>query len=220
MRLVLPLLLLLAACTPSGVARRDGSDWPGYGGINENHYSPLTEINDHNVGKLKLAWYHDIMGGGSSLSAPIGVDGIVYYASGYSVIHALDAATGRELWTYDPQSWKVAGQKMRAAWGIRGIAYDNGMVFTGTIDGRLIAINARSGHPVWTTQTVGKDDERYVTGAPWVFRAKVIIGHGGADFAPIRGYVTAYDQQTGKQLWRFYTVPGDPRRGFENKAMA
>ncbi|WP_313801885.1 PQQ-dependent dehydrogenase, methanol/ethanol family [Sphingobium sp.] len=220
MRFVLPLLLLLTACAPSGEARRDGSDWPGYGGIDENHYSPLTEINDGNVSKLKLAWYHDIMGGGSSLSAPIAVDGVVYYASGYSVIHALDASTGRELWTYNPQSWKVAGQKMRAAWGIRGIAYDKGMVFTGTIDGRLIAINAKSGHPVWTAQTIGKDDERYVTGAPWVFKGKVIIGHGGADFAPIRGYVTAYDQQTGKQLWRFYTVPGDPKLGFENKAMA
>ncbi len=188
--------------------------------ISARNSAPATEINDGNVGKLKLAWYHDISGGGSSLSAPIAVNGILYYASGYSVIHALDASTGRELWTYDPQSWKVAGQKMRAAWGIRGIAYDNGMVFTGTIDGRLIAINARSGHPVWTAQTIGKDDERYVTGAPWVFKGKVIIGHGGADFAPIRGYVTAYDQKTGKQLWRFHTVPGDPKLGFENKAMA
>lgn len=218
--LTLPFLALLAACAPSGQARRDGTDWPGYGGIDENHYSPLKDINGHNVGRLGLAWYQDIDGGGSSLTAPIAVDGILYYASGYSVVHAVDAATGHELWTYDPQSWKVADQKMRGAWGSRGIAYDNGAVYVGTIDGRLIAINARTGHRLWSTQTIGKDDERYISGAPWVFNGKVLIGHGGADFAPIRGYVTAYDQKTGKQLWRFYTVPGDPKLGFENKAMA
>ncbi|CAN5155383.1 PQQ-dependent methanol/ethanol family dehydrogenase [soil metagenome] len=215
---LLPVLILLGSCAPS--VGPVSADWPGYGGPGENHYSPLTEINDGNVARLGLAWSHDIPAGGSSLSAPIAVGGTVYYAAGYSIIHALDAVTGRELWTYDPESWKVAGRKMRAAWGIRGIAYDNGMIFTGTIDGRLIAIDAKTGKPLWTAQTVGKDDERYVTGAPWVFRGKVIIGHGGADFAPVRGYVTAYDQKTGKQLWRFYTVPGDPKLGFEDKAMA
>lgn len=89
--------------------RRDGTDWPGYGGIDENHYSPLKDINDHNVGRwLGLAWYQDIEGG-SSLTAPIAVDGILYYASGYSVVHAVDAATGHELWTWRPA--KLEGRR-------------------------------------------------------------------------------------------------------------
>lgn len=218
--LALSLLALLAACTSSGEVRRDGSDWPGYGGIDENHYSPLTEINDHNVARLGLAWSRDINDGGSALSAPIAVGGILYFASSYGHVRALDAATGHELWHVDLKAWETAGHKMRAAWGIRGLAYDGGKVFVGTVDGRLTAINARSGHVAWSVMTVGKDDERYISGAPWVFKGKVLIGHGGADFAPVRGYVTAYDQQTGKQLWRFHTVPGDPSLGFENKTMA
>ncbi len=218
--LILPAIALLAACTPGHQARRDGRDWPGYGGIDENHYSPLTEINDGNVGKLGLAWSHDINDGGSALSAPIAVNGILYFASGYDHVRALDASNGRELWHVDLKATQKAGRKMRGAWGIRGLAYDDGQIFVGTIDGRLTAINARTGHVAWSVMTIGKDDERYISGAPWTFRGKVLIGHGGADFAPIRGYVTAYDQATGKQLWRFHTVPGDPTLGFENKAMA
>lgn len=218
--LLFPLLALLAACTSSGEVRRDGSDWPGYGGIDENHYSPLAEIDQNNVARLGLAWSHDINDGGSALSAPIAVGGILYFASGYSHVRALDAATGHELWHLDLKVTEKAGRKMRAAWGIRGLAYDDGKIFVGTIDGRLTAINARSGHVAWSVMTIGTDDERYISGAPWVFKGKVLIGHGGADFAPIRGYVTAYDQQSGRQLWRFHTVPGDPSLGFENKAMA
>lgn len=207
-------LALLAATPPA-----PDVNWASYGGPDENHYSPLAQINAGNVKQLGLAWYKDINDGGSALSAPIAVDGVVYYASGLSHIRAVDAATGRELWHYDAQTWKVAGHKMRGAWGIRGLAYDKGQIFFGTMDGRLIALNAKTGRPAWQSMTIQPDDERYISGPPWVFRGKVIIGHGGADFAPIRGYVTAYDQKTGKQLWRFYTVPGDPAKGFENKAM-
>lgn len=207
-------LALLAATPPA-----PDVNWASYGGPDENHYSPLAQINAGNVKQLGLAWYKDINDGGSALSAPIAVDGVVYYASGLSHIRAVDAATGRELWHYDAQTWKVAGHKMRGAWGIRGLAYDKGQIFFGTMDGRLIALNAKTGHPAWQSMTIQPDDERYISGPPWVFRGKVIIGHGGADFAPIRGYVTAYDQKTGKQLWRFHTVPGDPAKGFENKAM-
>jgi len=208
--------MLVASCVAGAP---DGTDWPGYGGPDENHYSPLDQINAGNVGKLGLAWHYDIDTGGSSLTAPVAVGGVIYFAAGLSIVHAIDAVTGKLLWKYDPQVGVAAGQKMRAAWGSRGVAYANGKIFTGTLDGRLIAIDARTGKPLWSAMTIGKDDERYVTGAPWVFNDKVIIGHGGADFAPVRGYVTAYDQATGKQAWRFYTVPGDPAKGFENKAM-
>jgi len=210
---LLPLALLAATPPAANV------NWAGYGGPDENHYSPLAQINTGNVKQLGLAWFKDINDGGSALSAPIAVDGVVYYASGTSHIRAVDAATGRELWHYDAQTWKAAGHKMRGAWGIRGLAYDAGRIFFGTLDGRLIALDAKTGRPAWQSMTIEPDDERYISGPPWVFGGKVIIGHGGADFAPVRGYVTAYDQKTGKQLWRFYTVPGDPAKGFENKAM-
>ncbi len=209
-------LLLLGA---SPAPRLEGADWDDYDGPTTTHYSPLAQINAGNVSKLGLTWHYDIDTGGSSLTAPVAVDGVLYFAAGFSVVHAVDAASGRLLWKYDPEVGEAAGQKLRAGWGSRGIAYANGKVFTGTLDGRLIAIDARTGKPLWSVMTIDKDDGRYVTGAPWVFKDKVVIGHGGADFAPVRGYVTAYDQKTGKQAWRFYTVPGDPSKGFENKAM-
>ncbi len=112
-----------------------------------------------------------------------------------------------------------AGDKLRGGWGSRGIAYWMGKVYVGTQDGRLIAIDARTGKQVWSVLTVDPKDARYITGPPRVFNGKVIIGHGGGDYGPVRGYVTAYDATTGAQVWRFYTVPGDPARGFENKAM-
>jgi quinohemoprotein ethanol dehydrogenase len=202
-------------------AARDGADWTGYGRTSdEDHFSPLAEINEKNVSRLGLAWFIDLPTMISAHTAPLAVDGVLYFAVGLSVVHAVEARSGRALWTYDPDVAAVAGEKLRPAWGIRGIAYWHGNVYTGTQDGRLIAINAKTGTPVWTVQTtLGPRDGRYITGAPRIFKDKIIIGHGGADFAPVRGYVTAYDARTGKQLWRFYTVPGDPSKGFENKAM-
>jgi len=203
----------------SAATPEDGANWMRVGRTdNEDHFSPLTQINDGNVGELGLAWSHDLATF-NSFTAPLAVDGVLYFATGYSVLHAMDAATGKLLWTYDPEAWQAAGHKMRAGWGIRGIAYDNGKLFAGTIGGQLIAVDARTGKPQWSVQTVDKENSAYITGAPWVFRGKVMIGFGGADYGPVRGYVTAYDQATGKQAWRFHTVPGDPSKGFENKAM-
>ena len=109
---------------------------------------------------------------------------------------------------------------MRSSWGIRGIAWWNGKVYTGTVDGRLIAIDAKTGKEVWSVQTTAKGNGQFITGAPRAFDGKIVIGQGGGDTTTIRGYATAYDAETGKQLWRFYVVPGDPKKGFENKAMA
>ena len=199
----------------------DGADWAAYGRtFSEAHYSPLKQIDDRNVARLGLAWSYDLPVVSSVFSAPLAVDGVLYFAIGHSVVHAMDARTGKLLWVYDPEVYKVGGTKMRGGWGIRGIAYSDGRVFTGTLDGRLIALDGRTGALEWTAQTVERDDGRYITGAPWVFEGKVVIGHGGADFGGVRGYVTAYDAASGKQLWRFYTVPGDPKLGFEDDAMA
>ena len=197
----------------------DGENWPGPGRtFGEQHFSPLSEISTGNVNKLGLVWSMDLPPG-NSVSQPLEIGGVLYFCTAYSIIHAVEASTGKELWTYDPKAPEAAGKKLRLAWGSRGIAWWNGNIYTGTQDGRLIAIDAATGKPVWSVMTVDKDDGRYISGAPRVFDGKVIIGHGGADVAAIRGYVTAYDAATGKQLWRFYLVPGNPADGFENKAM-
>ncbi|WP_292930995.1 PQQ-dependent dehydrogenase, methanol/ethanol family [Novosphingobium sp. PASSN1] len=197
------------------------ADWPEYGGLpGEQRFSPLTQINTANISRLSLAWAADLPAVNNPVTAPIEVGGRIYISYGLSVVHAFDAGTGRELWSYDPGVGKVAGAKLRFGWGIRGLTWWNGIVITGTQDGRLIGIDARTGKLRWSVETTEENDGRYITGAPRVFDGKVIIGHGGADVAPIRGYVTAYDAATGKQVWRFYTVPGDPAQGFENSAMA
>ena len=189
---------------------RGGDDWPAYGAtFDERHFSPLTEINDKNVKALGLAWYFDLPGGNPA-TIPVEVNGTLYVSSGLSIVRAFEAATGKLLWTFDSKVAEHAGKEMRSAWGIRGIAWWNGKVYTGTQDGRLIAIDARTGKELWTVQTTKKGGGQFITGAPRVFDGKILIGQGGSDSTPNRGYVTAYDAETGTQLWRFYVVPGKP----------
>ena len=199
---------------------QNGRDWAAYGRtFSANHYSPLRQINAENVGRLRLAWYRDIDVRPTAFSAPLAVAGILYYSAGYSVIHAVDAQTNRLLWRYDPRATEVAGRRMRGAWGLRGLAWSAGRIFFGTIDGRQIALDAKTGKLQWSVMTLDPGDGRYITGPPCVFNNTVVIGNAGDDFVPVRGYVTAYDTRTGKKRWRFYTVPGDPAKGFENKTM-
>lgn len=197
------------------------NNWPSYSrSDNAQHFSPLADIDADNVSRLGLAWSFDIPGVVMAGATPIQVDGVLYFAAGYSVVRAVDATNGRLLWTYDPEVAKVAGEKLRKGWGIRGLAFADGKVFVGTHDGRLISIDARTGKPAWSVMTLqSADDKRYITGPPLVFKDKVLIGHAGADVGAVRGYVTAYEANTGRELWRFFTVPGDPKLGFENDAM-
>jgi quinohemoprotein ethanol dehydrogenase len=199
----------------------DGANWPAFGRtFSEQHYSPLDQVNQGNVGRLGLAWFFDLPVSVNAFSTPLQVNGTLFFTEGQSVIHALDARTGRELWSYDAEVAKVAGDKLKAVWGVRGIAWWGGKIYSGTQDGRLIALDGKTGKLVWSTVTTQPGDNRYISGPPRVFNGKVIIGHGGAEYGATRGYVTAYDAQTGKQIWRFYTVPGDPAKGFEDEAMA
>ena len=187
-----------------------GGDWPGYGRtFGEQHFSPLTQIDAQSVGKLGLAWAYDL-GTGASVTQPIAVGGRVFFAHGYGEVIAVDAASGKRVWIYDAKVNDVAGPKMRVSWGMRGITWYNNRIYFGTVDGRLIALDAKTGKRAWSVVTNEPNDSRYITGAPRVFRNMVLIGHGGGDSGPTRGYVTAYDATTGQQLWRFYTVPGDP----------
>jgi quinohemoprotein ethanol dehydrogenase len=199
---------------------RGDSNWESFGRTaSEDHYSPLTEINQETVSRLRLAWWLDLPPG-NSVSAPVEVDGTLYVATGYSIVRAIAAGTGKLLWTYDPKAPEAAGRKLRQGWGIRGLAYSKGKIYVGTHDGRLLALDAKRGTLLWSVLTVDPDDVRFISGAPRAFNNKVVIGHGGADVGSIRGYVDCYDGETGKRLWRFYTVPGNPAAGFENDAMA
>ena len=196
----------------------NGRDWPGYGRtFGEQHYSPLKEVNAQTVGGLRLSWFMDL-GVGNPATVPVAVDGVLYFAQGFSVVRAVDGATGKLLWSYDPKVSEVAGLAMRNGYGSRGIAYWNGKVYTGTVDGRLIAIDAHNGRLVWSTLTVDRRDGLFITGAPRAFDGKIIIGNGGADTTSTRGHVTTYDAESGKQLWRFFIVPGNPAAGFEDNA--
>lgn len=189
----------------------DGRNWMSYGRTYaETHASPLRQINTSNVSRLGLAWSAELPDVNNGATQPLAVDGVVYFTAGPSLVHAFDARTGKLLWRFDPKVNHISTKKMRYAWGPRGIAYWNKKIYVGTNDGRLIAIDAEKGTEVWSQMTVDIDDQRTITGAPRVFNGKVIIGHGGAEFGPIRGYVTTYDAETGKLLWRFYAVPPKP----------
>ncbi|HET6523118.1 PQQ-dependent dehydrogenase, methanol/ethanol family [Sphingopyxis sp.] len=195
-------------------------DWPAFGRTyGEQHYSPLAQIDRGSVHQLGLAWSLDLPAG-NPVSGPIAVGGVLYTSTGYSVVRAINVTSGKLLWTFDPQAPERSGHKLRMGWGSRGLAWWNGKIYIGTQDGRLIAIDAKTGKQVWTQKTFSKEDGRFISGAPRVFDGKVIIGHGGADSWDVRGYVTTYDAETGKQLWRFYTVPGNPAKGFEDEAQA
>jgi quinohemoprotein ethanol dehydrogenase len=197
-----------------------GDDWAGYGRTyGEQHFSPLTEIRESSIKRLGLAWSMDLPPGNPA-TIPLAIDGTLYFASGLNIVHAVDARSGKSIWIYDPHVPEAAGRKLRQGWGSRGIGYWDGRIYTGTGDGRLIALDAKTGKIVWSVMTVDVSDGRYITGAPRLFDGKVMIGHGGADSSNVRGYVTVYDAKTGAQLWRFYTVPGNPADGFEDQTQA
>ncbi len=200
-------------------ADRDPGNWLSYGRTySEQHYSPLTTIDTGNVARLGLAWAFDIDESRPVESMPLVVDGVMYVTAPWSKVYALDGATGKELWRYDPGVAKSYEQSDCCRSVNRGVAYWHGKVYLGALDGRLIALDARTGKVVWERLTVDHAWPYAITGAPRIVKGKVIIGNGGADLG-VRGYVGAYDVETGKPLWRFYTVPGDPAKGFENDAM-
>ena len=196
-------------------------DWPTYGlDYAETRFSRLARITDENVAGLGLLWTYDLESTRGVEATPLVVDGVMFVTASWSVVHAIDARTGRRLWTYDPQVPRSYGFKGCCDVVNRGVALYRGKVFVGSFDGRLIALDAATGERVWERDTIIDRTRSYtVTGAPRVYEGNVVIGNGGAEYG-VRGYVTAYDAQTGEQKWRWYTVPGDPAKPFENEAMA
>ncbi len=197
------------------------ADWLAYGRTHsEQRFSPLTDIDTSTVVNLAVDWYLDLPNDKALVSTPLVVDGILYFTGTMNRIRAVDASNGNMIWQFDPEVAKHLGKNKKPGWTqSRGISYYKGKIFTATWEGRLIALDAKTGKQIWSVLTIDPDKMMSITGAPKAFADKVIIGNGGSEAAPNRGYVTAYDVETGQQTWRFYIVPGNPADGFENEAM-
>jgi len=200
---------------------RTTHDWLSYGlDYTEARFSRLNQINDGNVRQLGLVWSYNLESTRGVEATPLVVDGIMYVTASWSVVHAIDVRTGKRLWTYDPKVDREAGYKGCCDVVNRGVALYKGKVFVAAYDGRLIALDAATGKVAWEKDTIIDRKFSYtITGAPRVVKGKVIIGNGGAEYG-VRGYVTAYDADTGAQKWRWFIVPGDPSKPFEDASMA
>jgi quinohemoprotein ethanol dehydrogenase len=196
-------------------------DWPTIGlDYAETRFSKLNQINTDNVKKLGLKWTYSLESVRGVEATPLVVDGIMYVSASWSVVHAIDARTGKRIWTYDPGVNREIGYKGCCDVVNRGVALYKGKVYVGAYDGRLVAIDAVTGKKVWEKDTVIDHAHSYtITGAPRVVKGKVLIGNGGAEYGA-RGYITAYDAETGEQAWRWFVVPGDPSKPFEDDSMA
>ena len=197
------------------------NDWPTIGlDYAETRFSKLNQINTDNVRKLGLVWSYGLESSRGVEATPVVVDGIMYQTASWSVVHAIDARIGKKLWSFDPGVDREKGYKGCCDVVNRGVAVYKGKVFVGAYDGRLIALDAVTGQKVWEKDTlIDKGHSYTITGAPRAFNGRVVIGNGGAEYGA-RGYVTAYDTETGNQAWRWFTVPGDPAKPFEDESMA
>ncbi len=224
-------LILLAACgkhpspppsqgvTDAMLQAAPEGEWLSYGrDYNEQRFSPLTQITDKNVTQVGLAWSADLDTARGQEATPLMHDGVLYISTAWSMVKAYDAKTGGLKWAYDP---KVPRETLiRACCDAvnRGVALYGDKVYVGTLDGRLVALDQKSGNVVWSKTVVPNQQDYSITGAPRVAKGKVFIGSGGAEYKA-RGYIAAYDAQSGDELWKFHTVPGNPADGFENSAM-
>ncbi|MFT3811828.1 MAG: PQQ-dependent dehydrogenase, methanol/ethanol family [Acidovorax sp.] len=192
------------------------NDWPAIGvDYSETRYSRLNQINDGNAKQLGLVWSYNLESTRGVEATPVVVDGVMYQTASWSVVHAIDVRTGKKIWTYDPKVDPTKGKNGCCDVVNRGVALWKGKVYVGAFDGRLIALDAATGKVLWEKNTIeGQKGAYTITGAPRVFNGKVIIGNGGAEYG-VRGFITAYDAETGEQKWRWYSVPGNPAKPYE-----
>lgn len=210
---------ITTAVDDAKLAGENENDWLTHGlNYKEDRFSKLTQINKDNVKNLGLAWSLELDSKRGLEATPLVVDGIMYFTGVWSTVYAVDARTGKMIWQYDPQVPRSVAERICCDIVNRGLALYKGDVFVGTLDGRLLSLDASNGKLKWSVQTTDTTKPYSITGAPRVVEGKVIIGNGGAEFG-VRGYVSAYDASDGKMAWRFYTVPGDPSKPFENESM-
>jgi quinohemoprotein ethanol dehydrogenase len=202
-------------------AGKTGDEWLSYGLTpGETRYSPLKQIDTSNAGRLGLKWFYEIgPGGGNQEATPLMANGTLYSITNWSIVYAVDARSGKEKWRWDPEvNHPTTQPKMCCGVVNRGLAIYEGNIIAPTNDGRLVALNAETGKPVWESRVSYTQDNYSLTMAPRIAKGKVIIGAAGGEF-PSRGYFEAHDARTGQFAWRFYTVPGDPSKPFENEDM-
>lgn len=194
--------------------------WLAHGrDYSEQRHSPLTQITHDNISRLGLTWQHDMNTRRGLESSPIVVDGVMYVTGSWSVVYALDAQTGDELWYYDPSVSRDWARYACCDVVNRGVAVYDGAVYVATLDGYLVSLNAETGEEIWRQDTLIDRGRPYtITGAPRVANGRIFIGNGGAEYG-VRGYLSAYDTRSGNMLWRFFTVPGDPNKPFEHPEM-
>ncbi len=202
----------LAAESEPGTWMSDGRTY------DQQRYSPLTQVNAGNIAQLGLAWYGDIDTQNGQESTPVVVDGVMYITTAWSMVKAFDAKTGRKMWEYDPKVDRAKGRNACCDVVNRGVAVRNGKVYLGVLDGRLVALDSKTGNEVWSVQTTDPERVYTITQVPQLTPTGVIVGNAGAEY-DVRGYITSYDAETGKQQWRFYTVPGDPSKPYEHEML-
>lgn len=195
-------------------------EWPSNGrDYREQRYSPLSQINTTNVTSLGVAWEYRTHSVRGLEGTPVVVNGVMYATASWGYVFALDAKTGKELWRFDPHVPGAWGRYACCDVANRGVAIWKNAVYVGTLDGRLVKLDAATGKSLWDVSTIDRSRAYTITGAPRIVKGLVIIGNGGSEY-DARGYLSAYDADTGKMKWRFFTVPGDPAKPPEGPAMA
>ncbi len=224
---LLPALFLFVSCSRQKTlddaalraADQDSANWLMYGRTYDDHrFSPLNQINEQTVPKLGLAWSREMATTRGLEATPLVKDGVLYTTGSWSVVQALDAKTGDVRWTYDPKVPREHAYFICCDVVNRGVALYRGKVYVGALDGRLIALDEKTGTPVWSMPTVDSGKPYSITSAPRIAKGMVVIGNAAGEYGA-RGYLSAYDAETGKLAWRTYTVPGNPSLPFESKAM-
>ncbi len=210
---------VIGASTATALAVTQEKDWPlKGGGFAQQQFSPLAQITDRNIGDLGLAWSADIDAPMGLTAEPLVLDGVIYLSAPQSIVYAIDARSGRVNWRFDPKvRMDYSTQNSYAARVNRGVAVADGKVFVATGDCRLVAIAVGDGAKLWDSQ-ICDPQQTGSTGAPRVANGKVFIGYNGSD-DEVRGSLVAFDANTGREAWRFWTVPGDPAKGFESPAL-
>ncbi len=205
-----------ARITASKGSDADAGQWLSHGrDYSEQRFSPLDDITPDNIDQLSLAWFGDLSErGGGYETTPLVVDGRIFVTSPWSKVYAFDAKTGEQLWKYDPQVSGAFAVKLCCGIVNRGASAWGDMIVWGTLDGRLVAVKADTGEKVWERQVTDPDQWHSITGAPRIADGKIFIGEAGSEFQ-MRGYMAAYDVQSGEELWRWWSVPGNPELGFE-----